>query len=406
MQVLPQPQVSLGGLDRGVPQRNLDLLERRAALVGELGEGSAQIMRRDPDADPVTVNGDGLEDRLRPERTGPTRPAFETRRSTDPESMPAAPAQPSSAALAQDGIGTVRTRPCLPTRSTIAQRPSRWAMASKLQARELAAAEARAHEQPQQDAAAQAFRRCRVGGFEELLDLRQVSQLPHRTPERRAPGRRMATAVFGDASRSFEAASTGELAQAAERQVDRGRRQRAVDQMRAVALQRGPGRTLRRRHVAGTSEKTHRAPGDRRGGSARSRARRAPARTSAAGAAEIGVSAYGRVAHRQMAAGSCIWRGRPGCCSAHSFPSRSGTQRSTARSRCQPRMAGPAEGDQGRGAISGGAVVDDERPAGPADAAGVVVAGEDPFPAPAEAGAGAPAAVVAGLAEPAAVELG
>ena len=45
VQVLPQPQVALGGLDRGVPQGNLDLLERSAAEVGELGEGSPEIVR-------------------------------------------------------------------------------------------------------------------------------------------------------------------------------------------------------------------------------------------------------------------------------------------------------------------------------------------------------------------------
>ena len=40
MEVLPQAQVALGGLDGGMPQADLDLLERRAAEVGELGEGS------------------------------------------------------------------------------------------------------------------------------------------------------------------------------------------------------------------------------------------------------------------------------------------------------------------------------------------------------------------------------
>ena len=68
VEVLSESQVALGGLDGGMPQRNLDLLERRPALVGELGEGAPQVVRRDPDADPVTVAGDGLEDRLRPER--------------------------------------------------------------------------------------------------------------------------------------------------------------------------------------------------------------------------------------------------------------------------------------------------------------------------------------------------
>ena len=40
MEVLSETQVALGGLGRGVAQGNLDLLERRPALVGELGEGS------------------------------------------------------------------------------------------------------------------------------------------------------------------------------------------------------------------------------------------------------------------------------------------------------------------------------------------------------------------------------
>ena len=51
-------------------------------------------------------------------------------------------------------------------------------------------------------------------------------------------------------------------------------------------------------------------------------------------------------------------------------------------------------------------MVDDERRRGEADAAQVMVARQHPFPAPAEAGARSPAAVVADLAEAAAVELG
>ena len=68
-------------------------------------------------------------------------------------------------------------------------------------------------------------------------------------------------------------------------------------------------------------------------------------------------------------------------------------------------VAGAAEGDQGRGAIGGSAVMDDEGRRGLADAAQVMVAGEDPFPAAAEAGPRAPAAVVAGLAQAASVEI-
>ena len=50
-------------------------------------------------------------------------------------------------------------------------------------------------------------------------------------------------------------------------------------------------------------------------------------------------------------------------------------------------------------------MVDDQGRGGLADSAGTVVTGQDPFPAPAEAGPRSPAAVVAGLAEPAAVEI-
>ena len=49
--------------------------------------------------------------------------------------------------------------------------------------------------------------------------------------------------------------------------------------------------------------------------------------------------------------------------------------------------------------------MDDERIRSAADAAEVMVAGQDPFPAPAEAGPRAAAAVVAGFAQAAAVEL-
>ena len=72
----------------------------------------------------------------------------------------------------------------------------------------------------------------------------------------------------------------------------------------------------------------------------------------------------------------------------------------------EPRVAGAAEGDQRRGAVGGPAVVDDERRRGITDAAGTAVAGEDPLPLAGEAVAVAAAAVVAGLAQPAAVEGG
>ena len=72
----------------------------------------------------------------------------------------------------------------------------------------------------------------------------------------------------------------------------------------------------------------------------------------------------------------------------------------------QARVAGPAEGDQRGGPVGGPAVVDDERLVDLANAAQVAVARQAPFPAPAEAGPRSPAAVVAPLAQSAAVELG
>lgn len=48
-----------------------------------------------------------------------------TGRNTGPAAMPAAAVQESSATLVHVGIGTVRTRPCFPTRSTMHHRPSR-----------------------------------------------------------------------------------------------------------------------------------------------------------------------------------------------------------------------------------------------------------------------------------------
>ena len=41
VEVLLEAQVAFGSLDRGMPEADLDLLERGAALVGELGEGSS-----------------------------------------------------------------------------------------------------------------------------------------------------------------------------------------------------------------------------------------------------------------------------------------------------------------------------------------------------------------------------
>ena len=107
MEVLPQSQVALGGLDGDMAEADLDLLERRAAEVGELGEGAPQVVRGDlsqPGPPPASKTPCGVSGE------GPTRPPFETLRSTEPEEIPAAVAQRSSASFAQERVVCGRGR--------------------------------------------------------------------------------------------------------------------------------------------------------------------------------------------------------------------------------------------------------------------------------------------------------
>ncbi len=69
MQVLPQAPVALRSLDGGVSEADLDLLERRPALVGEFSDGAAQVVGGDlAEAGEVGASDDGLEDGLRRDR--------------------------------------------------------------------------------------------------------------------------------------------------------------------------------------------------------------------------------------------------------------------------------------------------------------------------------------------------
>ena len=66
-----------------------------------------------------------------PRPSAPTRSPRLTERKTRPSAAVAAVVQASIASLTQFGIGTVRTRPCFPNRSTMHQRPSRcWICAN------------------------------------------------------------------------------------------------------------------------------------------------------------------------------------------------------------------------------------------------------------------------------------
>ena len=71
----------------------------------------------------------------------------------------------------------------------------------------------------------------------------------------------------------------------------------------------------------------------------------------------------------------------------------------------QPRVAGGAEGDQGIVGVPRVAMMDHKPFSGPADAAAMVVAGQDFLAPAAEAGAGAGAAPVASQAPPPAKQL-
>ena len=181
MEVLSEAQVALGGLDGGVAERELDLLERRPARVGELGEGAPQVVRRDPDADAVTVGGDRLEDRLRPQRTGPDaaglRDAAQHRSGVDAGGRGPA---------IEGGLGPGRHRDgadAAVLADEIDDRPAALSLSDRaeVEPRELTAAQTTAHKHPQQHAVAQAFRGRRVGGFEQLLGLgqRQPVAGPH-----------------------------------------------------------------------------------------------------------------------------------------------------------------------------------------------------------------------------------
>ena len=217
VQVLFEAQVALGGLDGGMPQGNLDLLERRAAEVGELGEGSPQIMWCDLAQPGLTgVGDDRLEDPLGGvSGPSPTRPALPTRRSTAPEEIPAAVAQRSRASLAQDGIGTVRTRPCLPTRSTIAQRPSRCATSGNSSPASSPLRSPHPTNSPSKTRSRRPLIVSGSGSASSRWACCRVSQLPVRTPDRRAPGTpRIPAAARGESS-PWAAASAASLRRAA-----------------------------------------------------------------------------------------------------------------------------------------------------------------------------------------------
>ena len=67
-QVLPGAQVALGGLDAGVAEQQLDLLQFPAPAAAELGAGSPEIVRPQPQAQLVPIKDRDGEDGLGRER--------------------------------------------------------------------------------------------------------------------------------------------------------------------------------------------------------------------------------------------------------------------------------------------------------------------------------------------------
>src|ERR1035437_1271453 len=138
-------------------------------------------------------------------------PARFTGRNTYPSVTPATDVHASIATFTHVGIGTVRTRPCFPTRSTMHHRPSRcwtWGTVS-------AATSDRRSPQPRSTARIARSRRPLVavasGAFNSVCACRTVSQFPKRTPLDATPFTRVIPLASSGASSPLSAASTARL---------------------------------------------------------------------------------------------------------------------------------------------------------------------------------------------------
>lgn len=113
-QTLFGARISFRSLYGRVTEKQLDLFKLTAGCPAELGASASEVMRcKAWNADHLCVVLEHLPHNLLPQ-------AFTSR----PASA-AADVQASIATLTHVGSGAVRTRPWLPTRSTMHQRPSR-----------------------------------------------------------------------------------------------------------------------------------------------------------------------------------------------------------------------------------------------------------------------------------------
>ena len=200
----------------------------------------------------------------------------------------------------------------------------------------------------------------------------------------------------------------GELAHGGEMQVDRGRRELALGEMRAVTLDRRPCEAFPGGvgRVPGKElfERAARTPGGNAGWpESRGRARPGPP-------ARAAPSFFLRTLSCPLRSSEAVPRQlqlprRAGVLLGPQIGEQLGDPAVDGAEPVQARVAGAAEGDQVRGPVGGPAMMDDQRLGGVADAAVAAVAGQDPVTLAGEAGAVTPASVVAELAQSAAVEV-
>ena len=109
------------------PEQQLNLLQFAAGCPAHLRAAAPQIMRGDSGkAGCFRIGPQKLPDDLLAQCCSPGLGRLGSLAGIrDPPVKPTAEVHPSIATLVHVGIGTVRTRPCLPTRSTIHHRPSR-----------------------------------------------------------------------------------------------------------------------------------------------------------------------------------------------------------------------------------------------------------------------------------------
>ena len=125
-QIVLGSQVSFGCLDRCVPQKQLDLLKLATRGPAQLRACAMTVVRCDPrQTSGFCIGLEKLPDDLLAHGGGPHLIApVDCSELLDPRND-GADVHASIATLTQVGTGTVRTRPCFPTRSTTHQRLSR-----------------------------------------------------------------------------------------------------------------------------------------------------------------------------------------------------------------------------------------------------------------------------------------